>query len=70
MSEGLSEYGHGDFLIRNIIGIDSETGTLAVGELVRPGQVMQFHLRDASASTDTRRLVTTEPAVVSATVTS
>lgn len=50
MSEGLAEYGHGDFLIRNIIGIDSETGTLAVGELVRPGQVMQFHLRDASAS--------------------
>jgi small ligand-binding sensory domain FIST len=50
MSEGLSEYHHGDFLIRNIVGIDPETGTVAIGEVVRPGQVMQFHLRDASSS--------------------
>lgn len=50
MTEGRSEYAHGDFLIRNVIGVDPETGTLTVGEVVHPGQVMQFHVRDALTS--------------------
>ena len=50
MREGLQEYLQGDFLIRNLLGIDSETGVLAIGESLRAGQVVQFHLRDAETS--------------------
>jgi small ligand-binding sensory domain FIST len=46
------EYGQGDFLIRNVIGVDGKTGAVAVGALVRPGMVVQFHLRDARTSAD------------------
>jgi small ligand-binding sensory domain FIST len=41
------EYHAGDFLIRNLYGMDAETGALAVGALPRPYQAVQFHLRDA-----------------------
>ena len=40
----------GDFLIRNIIGIDAQRGALAVGEMLKEGQTVQFHLRDAETS--------------------
>jgi small ligand-binding sensory domain FIST len=45
-----SEYRQGDFLIRNIMGLDPRTGALAVGALLRPGMVVQLHLRDAHTS--------------------
>ena len=38
------------FLIRNVLGINQETGALAVGALVREGQLVQFHVRDAQTS--------------------
>ncbi len=40
----------GDFLIRNIIGMDARRGALAVGEYLKEGQIVQFHLRDAETS--------------------
>jgi len=40
----------GDFLVRNILGVDSRSGGLAVGERLREGQNVQFHLRDTEAS--------------------
>jgi small ligand-binding sensory domain FIST len=46
------EIGPGDFLIRNIIGIDPEHGILAVGDRLREGQTVQFHLRDAQTSAE------------------
>jgi small ligand-binding sensory domain FIST len=45
-------YGQGDFLIRNVLGLDGKTGALAVGTLLRPGMVVQFHLRDAATSAE------------------
>jgi small ligand-binding sensory domain FIST len=42
----------GDFLIRNLLGVDPRTGAIAVGDRVRPGQRIQFHLRDAKASAE------------------
>lgn len=42
--------GQGDFLIRNLLGVDPKTGAIAIGDRVRPGQRIQFHLRDAHAS--------------------
>jgi len=47
-----SHFTQGDFLIRNIVGLDPEKGILAVGNLLRAGQQVQFHLRDASTSAD------------------
>jgi small ligand-binding sensory domain FIST len=47
-----SHFTRGDFLIRNIVGLDTEKGLLAVGALLREGQTVQFHLRDAQTSTD------------------
>ena len=46
------EYGQGDFLIRNLIGMDEESGALAIGAELREAQVVQFHLRDARTSSD------------------
>jgi len=40
----------GDFLIRNIVGVDAQRGALAVGEMLKEGQTVQFHLRDAQTS--------------------
>jgi small ligand-binding sensory domain FIST len=50
MSEHKAEYRQGDFLIRNLIGMDAERGMIAVGAHVRPNTVVQFHLRDAQTS--------------------
>ena len=41
----------GDFLIRNIIGVDAQRGSLKIGEVLKEGQTVQFHLRDADTST-------------------
>jgi small ligand-binding sensory domain FIST len=42
--------GQGDFLIRNLLGVDPNTGAIAIGDRIRSGQRIQFHLRDANAS--------------------
>ena len=42
----------GDFLIRNIVGLEPKAGGLAVAEVMREGQIVQFHLRDAQTSSD------------------
>ncbi len=52
MAEGRSAYSRGDFLVRNLVGVEPETGVITVGELVEPGQVVQFHLRDADTSAE------------------
>ena len=36
--------------MRNIVGVDANTGELAVGAKVRPWQVLQFLLRDAKTA--------------------
>jgi len=48
----------GDFLIRNIVGIDPDLGAIAVAEEVRLGQTLQFQLRDpATSRRELRRLL-------------
>jgi len=59
MSDTQEEYRHGDFLIRNLMGMDPERGILAVGALLRENSVVQFHLRDAATSAaDIEQLLT------------
>jgi small ligand-binding sensory domain FIST len=52
VNEYLDEFHRGDFLVRNLIGGDPNSGVLAVGALPRAGQTMQFHRRDAAAATE------------------
>ncbi|MBE9034683.1 FIST signal transduction protein [aff. Roholtiella sp. LEGE 12411] len=47
----------GDFLIRGILGVDPTAGAIAIGDRVRPGQRLQFHLRDAEASAEDLELL-------------
>lgn len=44
--------GQGDFLIRNLMGVDQETGSLTIGAPLREGQLVQFHLRDKVMSSE------------------
>lgn len=58
MSEYLEEFKTGDFLVRNLIGGDPQSGVLAVGTTPRVGQTLQFQLRDrASADAELRHLL-------------
>jgi small ligand-binding sensory domain FIST len=50
MDEFKQDLQPGDFLIRNILGVDPTAGAIAVGDYLRPGQRLQFHLRDAQTS--------------------
>jgi hypothetical protein len=45
----------GDFLIRVILGVDPRVGAIAIGDRVRSGQTVQFHLRDAQTSAEDLR---------------
>jgi small ligand-binding sensory domain FIST len=55
IDEYATEFGQGDFLIRNVIGADQDTGAVAVGDDVHVGQTVQFHIRDASAADEDLR---------------
>ncbi|MBI5863716.1 MAG: FIST C-terminal domain-containing protein [Planctomycetes bacterium] len=58
VNEYQPSFSRGDFLIRTPIGIDSDNGALAVDEIVRAGQTIQFHVRDGdSADEDLRSLL-------------
>jgi small ligand-binding sensory domain FIST len=50
ISEYQDRFGQGDFLVRNVIGVDRETGALAITDHVRVGQTIQFHVRDAETA--------------------
>jgi len=59
VDEHKAEFGRGDFLVRNLLGADRESGALAVGDTVTVGQTVQFHVRDAGAADeDLRELLT------------
>ena len=55
IDENRSEYRRGDYLMRGLVGADEDSGALAIGEAVRVGQTLRFHVRDArSADEDLR----------------
>ena len=49
---GKKAHGRGDFLVRNVLGIDKEGGAVFVTDFVRAGQTIQFHLRDAGTASE------------------
>ncbi len=61
VNEYKPRFGRGDFLIRNVMGIEQERGAVAVADMVRVGQTIQFHVRDArSASEDLQLLLSAQ----------
>lgn len=40
----------GDFLIRNVVGVDESKGTLVVGAGMEEASVVQFHIRDGTTA--------------------
>jgi len=57
ISELKAELGRGDFLIRNVMGIDPKTGAIAITDMVEVGQTVQFQVRDADSAREDLRLV-------------
>ena len=49
----------GDFLIRNLIGINEEHDALAVSEEITEGQLVQFHLRNPNAAAEEIQVILT-----------
>ncbi|MEM9373629.1 MAG: FIST N-terminal domain-containing protein [Planctomycetota bacterium] len=47
IDETKQHLGRGDYLVRGVLGADEESGSIAVGDLVRAGQTVRLHLRDA-----------------------
>ena len=55
MDEYRETHGRGDFLIRNIVGVDRESGAIAISAEPRLGQTFQFQFRDAAAADEDLR---------------
>ena len=50
MNEYRDEFHRGDFLIRNLMGLNQEEGWIAIGERPSVGQTLQFQIRDPQAA--------------------
>lgn len=50
VNEYKERFGRGDFLIRSVVGVDQESGAIAVADMLRVGQTVQFHMRDAATA--------------------
>jgi small ligand-binding sensory domain FIST len=57
MTEYRERFGRGDFLVRNIIGVDQKAGSLALADFVKVGQTVQFHVRDAETADEDLRVL-------------
>jgi small ligand-binding sensory domain FIST len=57
MKETGDQHKAGDFLIRNILGIEQNSGALVVGEILHDARTVQFHVRDAATSADDLRFL-------------
>lgn len=61
INEAKAQFDRGDFLVRGLVGADQGEGSLAIGEVVREGQTVQFHIRDReTASEDLSALLETQ----------
>lgn len=57
MNEQQATFKRGDFLIRNIMGFDPDSGALMVGAVFKVGQTLQFQIRDAETSSEDLKLM-------------
>jgi small ligand-binding sensory domain FIST len=52
IDESVDELRRGDFLIRDVLGADRESGALAISDQVEAGHTVQLHVRDAQSASD------------------
>ena len=52
MEPAQQPYARGDFVIRNITALDTDSGRLQISARLRENSIVQFHLRDAKTSTE------------------
>jgi small ligand-binding sensory domain FIST len=57
INEYQEKFGPGDFLVRNLYGVDRTTGAMAITDRIRVGQTVQFHVRDAESADEDLRLL-------------
>lgn len=55
INEYQESFSRGDFLVRNLYGLDRDSGALAVTDRVRVGQTVQFHVRDPDSADEELR---------------
>ena len=61
INEYQEDFGRGDFVVRNLIGHDPASGAMAVGDVMRTGQTVQFQVRDGlTAAEDLQTLLRRE----------
>lgn len=46
----LERFDRGDFLIRGLLGADQRSWGMAISDIVKEGQTIQFHVRDPKAA--------------------
>jgi small ligand-binding sensory domain FIST len=59
IDEYRDSFGRGDYLIRNLLGADPQTGAVAISAYPRVGQTIQFQVRDAAAADEELRAMLT-----------
>jgi small ligand-binding sensory domain FIST len=57
ITETKPELGRGDFLVRNVVGVDRDTGAIAISDVVEIGRTVQFQVRDAESAREDLRVV-------------
>jgi small ligand-binding sensory domain FIST len=57
IDEQRDRFERGDFLVRNLIGADRTSGSMAIGDRVQEGQTVQFHLRDGQSASEDLNLL-------------
>ena len=61
------EFHRGDYLVRGVLGIDQERGSMTIGGFPRVGQTVQFQVRDADvADIDLQQTLTEARAILGA----
>lgn len=60
IDEYRESWSRGDFLVRNVLGMEPSTNGIGITDLIRVGQTVQFHVRDAATAEEDLRLLLEE----------
>ena len=57
IDEYRESWSRGDFLVRNVLGMEQASGGIGITDLIRAGQTVQFHVRDAQTADEDLKLL-------------
>lgn len=57
ITETKPELRRGDFLVRNVVGVDRSTGAISISDRLEIGRTVQFQVRDAGSAREDLRVV-------------